>query len=104
MTYAREYFVMMGRAFKDALLDHLPACAAANARPLMLADSCPHLLRRIPIACDLAPPVIVILQPLQQPGVRELNDLDDNKEMLSRGSAGTLTPLSSSLRRASGRT
>ena len=27
MTYAREYFVMMGRAFKDALLDHLPACA-----------------------------------------------------------------------------
>ncbi len=25
MTYAREYFVMMGRAFKDALLDHLPA-------------------------------------------------------------------------------
>ena len=29
-TYAREYFVMMGRAFKDALLDHLPACAATQ--------------------------------------------------------------------------
>ena len=31
MTYAREYFVMMGRAFKDALLDHLPACVPGPA-------------------------------------------------------------------------
>jgi hypothetical protein len=52
MTYAREYFVMMGRAFKDALLDHLPACAAAIAhiRPLrapVLSCSDEHLMRAV---------------------------------------------------------
>lgn len=43
MTYAREYFVMMGRAFKDALLDHLPACVD-NPRP-QPKYSCPHAIR-----------------------------------------------------------